>query len=88
MNKIEITVLSARVLDALSVRGLKAKTVREFERYGTRRIVQHCLDNGQTIYFKETVQDFVWQERARMESGALPHYQWVLTRRAAVGVIR
>ena len=69
---------------ALSVRGLKAKTVREFERYGTRRIVQHCLDNGQTIYFKETVQDFVWQERARMESGALPHYQWVLTRRAAV----
>ena len=84
MNKIEITVLSARVLDALSVRGLKAKTVREFERYGTRRIVQHCLDNGQTIYFKETVQDFVWQERARMESGALPHYQWVLTRRAAV----
>lgn len=84
VNKIEITVLSARVLDALSVRGLKAKTVREFERYGTRRIVQHCLDNGQTIYFKETVQDFVWQERARMESGALPHYQWVLTRRAAV----
>ena len=50
VNKIEITVLSARVLDALSVRGLKAKTVREFERYGTRRIVQHCLDNGQTIY--------------------------------------
>ena len=38
VNKIEITVLSARVLDALSVRGLKAKTVREFERYGTRRI--------------------------------------------------
>ena len=34
VNKIEITVLSARVLDALSVRGLKAKTVREFERYG------------------------------------------------------
>ena len=84
VNKIEITVLSARVLDALSVRGLKAKTVREFERYGTRRIVQHCLDNGQTIYFRETVQDFVWQERARMESEELPHYQWVLTRRAAV----
>ena len=88
VNKIEITVLSARVLDALSVRGLKAKTVREFERYGTQRIVQHCLDNGQTIYFKETVQDFVWQERASMESGALPHYQWVLTRRAAVYLVR
>ena len=43
MNKIEITVLSARVLDALSGRGLKAKTVHEFERYGTRRIVKHCF---------------------------------------------
>mgnify|MGYP004536201617 FL=1 len=32
VNKIEITVLSARVLDALSVRGLKAKTVRETRR--------------------------------------------------------
>ena len=84
VNKIEITVLSARVLDALSVRGLKAKTVQEFERYGTRRIVKHCLDKGKILYSKATVQDFVWQERARMESGALPHYQWVLTRRAAV----
>ena len=84
MNKIEITVLSAQVLDALNVRGLKAKTVREFERYGTRRIVKHCLDKGQTLYSKAAVQDFVWLERARMESGALPHYQWVLTRRAAV----
>ena len=72
MNKIEITVLSARVLDALSVRGLKAKTVREFERYGTRRIVQHCLDNGQTIYFKETVQDLF----GRNERGWNPeHYR-------------
>lgn len=84
VNKIEITVLSARVLDALSVRGLKAKTVREFDRYGTRRIVKHCLDKGQSLYSKATVQNFVWQERARLESGALPHYQWVLTRRAAV----
>ena len=47
VNKIEITVLSARVLDALSGRGLKAKTVHEFERYGTRRIVKHCLGKGQ-----------------------------------------
>ena len=84
MNKIGITFLSACVLDALSVRGLKAKTVQEFERYGTRRIVKHCLDKGKILYSKATVQDFVWQERARMESGALPHYQWVLTRRAAV----
>lgn len=50
MNKIEITVLSARVLDALSGRGLKAKTVHEFERYGTRRIVKHCLGKGQILY--------------------------------------
>ena len=61
VNKIEITVLSARVLDALSGRGLKAKTVHEFERYGTRRIVKHCLGKGQILYSKETVQNFVWQ---------------------------
>ena len=82
MNKIEITVLSARVLDALSGRGLKAKTVHEFERYGTRRIVKHCLGKGQILYSKETVQNFVWQERAKQESGTLPHYQWGITRRA------
>ena len=81
---IEITVLSSRVLDALSMRGLKEKTIREFERYGTRRIVSHCLVNGWTVYSKEVVQDFVQQERARMESGKLPHYQWSITRRAAV----
>lgn len=84
MNKIEITVLSARVLDALSGRGLKAKTVHEFERYGTRRIVKHCLGKGQILYSKEMVQNFVWQERAKQESGTLPHYQWGITRRAAV----
>ena len=84
VNKIEITVLSARVLDALSGRGLKAKTVHEFERYGTRRIVKHCLGKGQILYSKETVQNFVWQERAKQESGTLPHYQWGITRRAAV----
>ena len=67
MNKIEITVLSARVLDALSGRGLKAKTVHEFERYGTRRIVKHCLGKGQILYSKETVQNFVWNERAKQE---------------------
>lgn len=84
VNKIEITVLSARVLDALSGRGLKAKTVHEFERYGTRRIVKHCLGKGQILYSKETVQNFVWNERAKQESGTLPHYQWGITRRAAV----
>lgn len=84
MNKIEITVLSARVLDALSGRGLKAKTVHEFEMYGTRRIVNHCLGKGQILYSKETVQNFVWQERAKQESGTLPRYQWGITRRAAV----
>ena len=84
MNEIEITVLSSRVLDALSARGLKAKTIREFERYGTRRIVSHCLNNGWAVYSKDAVQDFVLQERARMECGALPHYQWGITRRAAV----
>ena len=80
VNKIEITVLSARVLDALSGRGLKAKTVHEFERYGTRRIVKHCLGKGQILYSKETVQNFVWQERAKQESGTLPHYQWGICR--------
>ena len=84
MNKIEITILSARVLDALSTRGLKAKTIREFERYGTRRITKYCLDKGQIIYSREAVQNFVQQERARMEAGVLPHYQWAMTRRAAI----
>ena len=84
MNEIEITVLSSRVVDALSARGLKAKTIGEFERYGTRRIVMHCLGNGWAVYSKEAVQDFVLQERARMECGVLPYYQWSITRRAAV----
>ena len=84
MNEIEITVLSSRVVDALSARGLKAKTIGEFERYGTRRIVMHCLGNGWAVYSKEVVQDFVLQERARMECGVLPYYQWSITRRAAV----
>lgn len=84
MDEIEITVLSSRVLDALSAQGLKEKTIREFERYGTRRIVSHCLNNGWALYSREAVQDFVQQERARMESGGLPHYQWSTTRRAAV----
>ena len=84
VDEIEITVLSSRVLDALSMRGLKEKTIREFERYGIRRIVSHCLGNGWAVYSKEAVQDFVQQERARMESGELPHYQWSTTRRAAV----
>lgn len=83
VNKIEITVLSARVLDALSGRGLKAKTVHEFERYGTRRIVKHCLGKGQILYSKETVQNFVWQERAKQESGTLPHYQWGISLQAS-----
>lgn len=84
VNEIEITVLSSRVVDALSARGLKAKTIGEFERYGTRRIVMHCLGNGWAVYSKEVVQDFVLQERARMECGVLPYYQWSITRRAAV----
>ncbi len=84
MDGIEITVLSSRMLDALSTRGLKEKTIREFERYGTRRIVSHCLENGWAVYSKEAVQTFVQQERARMESGVLQDYQWRTTRRAAV----
>ena len=58
VNKIEITVLSARVLDALSGRGLKAKTVHEFERYGTRRIVKHCLGKGQILYLRSYLKKF------------------------------
>ena len=65
MNKIEITVLSARVLDALSGRGLKAKTVHEFERYGTRRIVKHCLGKGQILY---AIADYILHARPKCKS--------------------
>ena len=41
-------------------------------------------DEPSILYSKETVQNFVWNERAKQESGTLPHYQWGITRRAAV----
>lgn len=76
MNKIEITVLSARVLDALSGRGLKAKTVHEFERYGTRRIVKHCLGKGDRRHqirgtgttSKRTAKNPAWKQKGRIKS--------------------
>lgn len=76
--------LSLRVLAALRARGLKEKTIREFERYGIRRIISYCSDNGWMRYSKDAIWDFVLQERGRMEVGELPFYQWKELRRAAV----
>ncbi len=84
MNEIMVADLSSRILAALKAQGRKEKTIREFERYGTRRITSYCSEHGCAIYSKEVVQDFVLQERGRMESGQLPSYQWRETRRAAV----
>lgn len=83
MDKIQITDLSSQVLDAMRVKNLKTKSIREFERYGLRRIISHFLEHGWMFYSKEVVWDFVLAERSRMESGQLPAYQWVHTRRAA-----
>ncbi len=71
-------------MDAMRARNITAKTVREFERYGIRRIVTYFLQNGRTAYSKEVAWEFVLQERKAMEVGYLPHYQWAETRRAAV----
>lgn len=84
MDEIRITDLSSRVLDAMRARNLKAKSIREFERYGLRRITSHFLEHGWTAYSKEAVWAFVLEERTRMENGQLPSYQWSDTRRAAV----
>lgn len=84
MDEIRITDLSSRVLDAMRARNLKAKSIREFERYGLRRITSHFLEHGWTAYSKEAVWTFVLEERTRMENGQLPSYQWSDTRRAAV----
>ena len=84
MKEIEITDLSLRVLEALRTRGLKEKTICEFERYGTRRITAYCLQNGQTLYSRSVVEKFVLQEWDKKESGLLPNYQWSHVRRGAV----
>lgn len=84
MDEIIITDLSSRVLDAMRARDLKAKSIREFERYGLRRIVSHFSEHGWTSYSKEAVWAFVLQGRLETESGQLPTYQWAHTRRAAV----
>lgn len=83
MDEIRITDLSSRVLDTMRVRNLKAKSVREFERYGLRRIISHFSEHGWTSYSREAVWAFVLEERTRMENGQLPAYQWAHTRRAA-----
>lgn len=84
MDEIRITDLSSRVLDAMRTRNLKAKSIREFERYGLRRIISHFSERGRIACSKETVWAFVLKERTRMENGQLPAYQWSDTRRAAV----
>lgn len=84
MDEIRITDLSSRVLDAMRARNLKAKSIKEFERYGLRRITAHFSKHGWTTYSKEAVWAFVLEERTRMENGQLPAYQWAHTRRAAV----
>lgn len=84
VKEIEITDLSLRVLEALRTRGLKEKTICEFERYGTRRITAYCLHNGQTLYSRSVVEKFVLQEWEKKESGLLPNYQWRHVRRGAV----
>lgn len=84
MDTIKITDLSSQVLDAMRMRNLKAKSIKEFERYGLRRISSHFSEHGWIIYSKDAVWTFVLQERLRMESGQLPAYQWAHTRRAAV----
>lgn len=84
MDEIIITDLSLRILDAMRARNLKEKTIKEFERYGIRRILAYCSENGWAVYSKEVVWDFVLQERIRVEEGQLPAYQWRELRRAAV----
>lgn len=84
MKEIEIADLSLRVLEALRTRGLKEKTICEFERYGTRRITAYCLQNGQALYSRNVVESFVLQERSKREAGLLPDYQWSHIRRGAV----
>ena len=84
MNKIKMIDLAFDVLTAMKGRPLKAKSIKEFERYGIRRIMNHFKENEWVFYSKKAVWDFVLQESARMESGQLPAYQWAHTRRAAV----
>lgn len=84
MDGIRITDLSSQVLDAMKMRNLKAKSIKEFEHYGLRRIISHFLEHGWTTYSEEAVWAFVLQERTRMENGQLPAYQWNDIRRAAV----
>ena len=84
MDEIRITDLSSRILDAMGARNLKAKSIKEFERYGLRRITAHFSKHGWTTYSKEAVWAFILEERTRMENGQLPTYQWTHTRCAAV----
>lgn len=84
MNEIMIADVSSRILDSIRARNLKEKSIKEFERYGIRRILAHFKEKGWTFYSKEAAQEFVLQERTRVESGQLPSYQWAHTRRAAV----
>ena len=79
MDEIMITDLSSQVLDAMRMRDLKAKSIKEFERYGLRRIVSHFSEHGWKIYDREAVHAFVLQERLKMGDGQLPAYQWVHT---------
>jgi len=84
MDEIRITDLSSQVLDAMRARNLKAKSIKEFERYGLRRILSHFSEHEWVIYSQNATWAFVLQERSRVESGQLPAYQWAHMRRAAV----
>jgi len=84
MEELRIADLSYRVLNAMRTRNLKEKSIKEFERYGVRRILSFFSANGWVFYSKEKVWEFVLQERIKMENGQLPNYQWGHTRRAAV----
>ena len=84
LDEMMIAALSSQVLNSMRTRKLKEKSITEFERYGIRRIMAYFEKNEWVFYSREAVWDFVLQERARMESGQLPAYQWSHTRRAAV----
>lgn len=84
LDKMMIAALSSQVLNSMRTRKLKEKSITEFNRYGIRRIMAYFEKNEWVFYSRDAVWDFVLQERARMESGQLPAYQWAHTRRAAV----
>ena len=84
MNPVDITILSEKVIAVLRERGCKEKTIKEFERYGLRRVISYLKENGCSVFNKVLIEEFVYAERQRMDNGALSGCQWRATRRAAV----